>query len=98
MDYADVDVQPATAQPGLGKIPTHKITITDGPTKYVYWYTKLNAGCRDFDKMKHWELVKLLHAKGQAMSPGAFESFSVQGADYHLTSRGRSEFTIEALN
>jgi len=50
----NVIVQPATAQPGLGKVPVHKITITRGSDAYVYWYAKRSQNCRDFDKKRTW--------------------------------------------
>jgi len=38
-----------TAQPGLGIIPSHKISITQGSDVYVYWYVKAKLDSRNFE-------------------------------------------------
>jgi hypothetical protein len=76
----------------------HKITITEGTTKLVYWYVKGAKATRGFEKVRDMELVQLMHAKSLEMRPGRFESFSIgTGLDYHLKHLGPNEFEIEAL-
>jgi|GEM_PF-3492437 len=94
----DIEISEATAQPGLGIIPSHKISITHGSDVYVYWYVKHNPECRDFDKMKDMDLVKLMHAKGLEMKLGDFESFNINNIkDYHLERKSSHDFVIKAL-
>ena len=44
------------------------------------------------------DLVTLMDAKGTAMNVGSFESFQINGKDYHLERRGSHEFIIEPLS
>jgi len=94
----NIDVQSATAKPGLGEIPSHKITVTDiTDNTSIYWYVKGDINCPDFDKAKHSKLIELAHAKAMEIGPGGFESFNLQGNDYHLQHVGQNEFIIKVL-
>jgi len=95
----NIEITEASAQPGLGVVPSHRISITHGSDVYVYWYVKQKQNCRDFDKMKDMDLVKLMHAKGMEMKIGDFESFNINNAkDYHLDRKGSHDFIIKSLN
>jgi len=95
----NIEITEAIAQPGLGILPSHKITITHGSDKYVYWYVKQNPNCREFDKMKDMDMLKIIHAKGIEMNLGGFESFQINNIkDYHLERKGSHEFIIKSLN
>ena len=95
---AQVDVEAAIAYPALGKIPSQLVTITDKGEKYLYWYVKANAACREFDKVTHEALATLMHAKGIAMAIGQLEGFHIRGGDYFLSKRSDHEFVLEVLN
>ena len=95
----NIEVIEATAQPGLGIVPSHKITISQGSDIYVYWYVKQNTNCRDFDILKDKKLVELMYSKGREMNLGIFETFQINNIrDYHLERRGSHEFIIKSLN
>jgi|SaaInlV_110m_DNA_1040235.scaffolds.fasta_scaffold05680_3 hypothetical protein len=97
MDH--IEISEATAQPGLGVLPSHKISITHGSNTYIYWYVKNKHDSRDFDKKKDNRLIKLMHSKGIEMKLGGFESFNIgSGKDYHLERKGSHEFIIKSLN
>lgn len=95
----DIEISEATAQPGLGIIPSHKISIKHGSDVYIYWYVKQNPEYRDFDKMKDMDLVELMYTKGMEMKLGGFESFNINNSkDYHLERKSSHDFVIKALN
>lgn len=79
-------------------LPSHKITITKGSDKYVYWYVKENEQVPDFNKMNDNTLIKTMHAKGIEMQVNGFESFKLSNTkDYHLERKGGNEFIIKRL-
>lgn len=88
MDPNELDVKPA-----------HKITYTVGSTKYTYWYAKRDPTCRDFDKMKNWDLVKQMYDDGAKMTIGGKKSITTpDGGQYSIKRTTADEFVVEALN
>lgn len=95
----DIKSSKATTQPNMSINPSHKISITHGSNVYVYWYVKQNHGCRNFDKNKDMDLVKLMYAKGMEMKLGDFNSFNINNIkNYHLKRKSSHDFVIKALN
>jgi hypothetical protein len=81
-----------------GETPSHKITVKDLSQKIsIFWYVKSNEALSDFDKMKHMDLVKLIHAKSTELRPGGFKSFQSGVNDYHLKHIGEGEYIIKVL-
>lgn len=98
MDDDNIKVEETTKSLESTLYPSHKITITQGSDKYVYWYVKSQAAQEDFDKSKDSKLVRIMHAKGMEMNIGYFESFNLDRAkDYHLERRDSHEFIIKRL-
>lgn len=94
----NIEITEATDEPRFGIVPSHKISITHGSDVYIYWYAKQNQHCRDFNKMKDMDLVKLMHAKGTEMKLGFSESFQLSNIkDYSLEHKGSHEFIIKSL-
>lgn len=53
------------AQTQYGLVPSHKISVTHGADKYVYWHAQGPVMSRPFDKQKDHDLVELMHPKDQ---------------------------------
>ncbi len=93
-----IEVNETTEEIETVMLPSHKITITQGSDTYIYWYVKSPAISDNFDKTKDMKLVELMHAKGNEMRLGGFESFSIGGQkDYHLERKASHEFIIKRL-
>jgi hypothetical protein len=81
-----------------GESPSHKITIKDLAQKMLtFWYVKSNEALPDFNKMKHKELVNLMHAESTGLQPSDFVSFPCEGNHYHLKHIGEGEYIIKVL-
>ena len=94
----DADVRADVAPPDSPWRASHRITIDDHGTLYVYWYVKSKPTCVDFRKVTHMSLVNLMHSKGPPMPIGARELLYTQGTNYALVRQSRLAFTIEALD
>ncbi len=83
----------------LAHIFSHKINIAKGSTTYTYLYEQESNESPAFDRLKHRDLVGVMHETGQKLKPGESESFTIGAKrNYFLERRSDREFVITSLD